>query len=127
MPFEIDKDCIMKIRKGTTGHFMIEDLPQSWIGWTARCVIKKDPYIADAKAYVNVATLIQDINGTPTIDIVITPNDSDKLPVPKGEEYASYVWGLMLTNNQDEAYNLIPIDFDEMPECRVYPEISGMN
>ena len=41
--------------------------------------------------------------------------------VPKGYCVVS------LTNNQDEAYNLIPIDFDEMPECRVYPEISGMN
>lgn len=128
MAFSINEDLVMEIRKGTTGQFIVEDLPQIFLGWTARCVIKKDPYIEDSKAFINiVTTVINDENYGPTINIIIPPSESDKLPVPKGEEYASYVWGLMMTDGDEQTFNLIPEGFEEMPECRVYPEITGVN
>lgn len=124
MAFNIDKNLLMKIRKGTTGEFIIEDLPEVFNSYTARLVIKKDESAKDYDAPVNKTVTIS--NGT--IDFKLTTTDTDALSVDGGEDIGTYKWGIMIEDGTGElAINLIPAEFEEMPECIVFPEIAGGN
>lgn len=124
MAFSIDENLLMKIRKGTTGEFVIEDLPEAFNSCQARLVIKKDENAKDFTAPVNkVATVA---NGKVTFKITVT--DSDALVVENGEDTGNYKWGVMVEDGTGElAVNIIPENFELMPDCIVYPEIAGGN
>ena len=124
MAFSIDENLIMKIRKGTTGEFTIEDLPATFNSCTARLVIKKDETSKDYTAPVNKTTTVT--NGS--ITFKITTTDSDALTIENGEDTGSYKWGVMVEDGTGElAVNIIPENFDIMPDCIVFPEIAGGN
>ena len=124
MAFSIDENLLMKIRKGTTGEFVIEDLPESFNSYTARLVIKKDENSKDFDAPVNKTVTVND--GKAMFNISVT--DSDALRVENGEDFSTYKWGVMVEDGTGElAVNIIPENFDIMPDCIVYPEIAGGN
>ena len=124
MAFSIDENLLMKIRKGTTGTFTIEDLPDIFNSCTARLVIKKDETSKDYNAPVNKTVIVSDN----TITFTITTTDSDALTIENGEDTGTYKWGVMVEDGTGElAVNLIPENFDIMPDCIVYPEIAGGN
>ena len=124
MAFSIDENLVMKIRKGTTGEFVIEDLPESFNSYQARLVIKKDETSKDFNAPVNKTVNIT--NGK--IIFKITTTDSDALIIDNGEDVGTYKWGVMVEDGTGElAINIIPENFDIMPDCFVYPEIAGGN
>ncbi len=124
MAFSIDENLIMKIRKGTTGEFTIEDLPANFNSCTARLVIKKDETSKDYTAPVNKTTTVA--NGS--ITFKITTTDSDALKIENGEDTGNYKWGVMVEDGTGElAVNIIPENFDVMPDCIVFPEIAGGN
>ena len=124
MAFSIDENLVMKIRKGTTGEFVIEDLPESFNSYQARLVIKKDETSKDFSAPVNKTVNIT--NGK--IIFKITTTDSDALIIDNGEDVGTYKWGVMVEDGTGElAINIIPENFDIMPDCIVYPEIAGGN
>lgn len=124
MAFSIDKNLTMKIRKGTTGEFLIEDLPSIFNSCIARLVIKKDENSKDFDAPVNKTVTIADGK----IDFKLTVEDTDALTVDKDEDTGCYKWGILIEDGTGElAVNLIPEQFDIMPDCIVYPEIAGGN
>ena len=124
MAFSIDENLVMKIRKGTTGEFVIEDLPESFNSYQARLVIKKNETSKDFSAPVNKTVNIT--NGK--IIFKITTTDSDALIIDNGEDVGTYKWGVMVEDGTGElAINIIPENFDIMPDCIVYPEIAGGN
>ena len=124
MAFIIDKNLTMKIRKGTTGEFIIEDLPSMFNTYTARLVIKKDEGSRDFDAPVNKTVTIT--NGK--INFKLTVADTDALTVDKDEDAGYYKWGILIEDGTGElAVNLIPEQFDLMPDCIVFPEIAGGN
>ena len=124
MAFSIDENLLMKIRKGTTGEFVIEDLPDNFNSYQARLVIKKDENSKDFTAPVNKTVTITDNKAT----FKITTTDSDALSVDNGEETGTYKWGVMVEDGTGElAVNIIPENFEKMPDCLVYPEIAGGN
>ena len=124
MAFSIDENLLMKIRKGTTGTFTIEDLPDIFNSCTARLVIKKDETSKDYNAPVNKTVEVTDN----TIAFTITTTDSDALIIENGEDTGTYKWGVMVEDGTGElAVNIIPENFDIMPDCIVYPEIAGGN
>ena len=124
MAFSIDKNLTMKIRKGTTGEFVIEDLPSMFNSCTARLVIKKNEGSKDFDAPVNKTVTIADSK----IDFKLTVADTDALIVDKDEDAGYYKWGILIEDGTGElAVNLIPEQFDSMPDCIVFPEIAGGN
>ena len=124
MAFSIDENLVMKIRKGTTGEFEISDLPQIFNSYQARLVIKKDETSKDYTAPVNKTVNIT--NGK--IVFKITTADSDALIINNGEDTGTYKWGVMVEDGTGElAVNIIPENFEIMPDCIVYPEIAGGN
>lgn len=124
MAFSIDKNLLMKIRKGTTGEFIIEDLPSTFNNYTARLVIKKDETAKDYNAPINKTVTITN----KTIDFKLTSTDTDALSVDTGEDIGTYKWGVMIEDGTGElAINLIPTEFELMPDCIVFPEIAGGN
>ena len=124
MAFSIDENLLMKIRKGTTGEFIIEDLPDNLNSCQARLVIKKDENSKDFTAPVNKTATIT--NGVVTFKITTT--DSDALKVDNGEEVGCYKWGVMVEDGTGElAINIVPENFNKMPDCLVFPEIAGGN
>lgn len=124
MAFSIDENLLMKIRKGTTGEFVIEDLPESFNNCQARLVIKKDETSKDFDAPIN---KLSNVSGGRVI-FKITVSDSDALIIENGEDVGNYKWGVMVEDGTGElAVNIIPENFDLMPECVVYPEIAGGN
>jgi len=124
MAFSIDENLTMKIRKGTTGEFVIEDLPATFSGCSARLVIKKNENAKDYTAPVN--KTVEVLNNKVTFKI--TRTDSDALVLDNGEETGVYKWWVMVEDGTGElSVNLIPENFDNMPDCIVYPEIAGHN
>lgn len=124
MAFSIEDDLTMKIRKGTTGEFVIEDLPPDFNGMNARFVVKKTANSSDLEAPINKTSVIA--NGQITFGI--TKSDSDNLTVSSDDETSEYIWGVMVSNNDGTTcVNIIPEQFKEMPKCIVYPEIAGDN
>lgn len=124
MAFNIDKNLTMKVRKGTTGEFIIENLPEIFNSCTARLVIKKDESSKDYNAPVNKTVEISNC----TIDFKLTKTDTDALTVDSGEDIGVYKWGVMIEDGTGEmALNLVPIQFELMPDCIVFPEIAGGN
>lgn len=124
MAFSIDENLLMKIRKGTTGEFIIEDLPSSFNNYTARLVIKKDETSKDYDAPINKTVTITN----ETIDFKLTSSDTDVLNVDAGEDIGTYKWGVMIEDGTGQlAINIIPTEFEFMPDCIVYPEIAGGN
>ena len=124
MTFSIDENLLMKIRKGTTGEFVIEDLPSMFNSCTARLVIKKNEGSKDFDAPVNKTVTIADGK----IDFKLTVTDTDALTVDKDEDASYYKWGVLIEDGTGElAINLIPANFECMPDCIVYPEIAGGN
>ena len=124
MAFSIDKNLTMKIRKGTTGEFVIEDLPSDFNSYTARLVIKKNEAAKDYDAPVNKTVTISDKK----IDFKLTVTDTDALTVDSDEDMGIYKWGILIEDGTGElAINLIPLEFEAMPDCIVYPEIAGGN
>ena len=124
MAFSIDRNLTMKIRKGTTGEFVIEDLPSDFNSYTARLVIKKNEAAKDYDAPVNKTVTISDRK----IDFKLTVTDTDALTVDSDEDMGIYKWGILIEDGTGEvAINLIPLEFEVMPDCIVYPEIAGGN
>ncbi len=124
MAFSIDENLLMKIRKGTTGEFSIEDLPSTFNSCTARLVIKKDEGSKDYTAPVNKTATVSNCSVT----FKITTTDSDALTVDNGEDFGTYKWGIMIEDGTGElAVNIIPENFENMPDCIVFPEIAGGN
>ena len=124
MAFSIDENLIMKIRKGTTGEFSIEELPENFNSCTARLVIKKDESAKDYSAPVNITATVTDRKITFNINV----EDSDALIVENGEDSSTYKWGVLVEDGTGElAVNIIPENFDPMPDCIVYTEIGGNN
>ena len=124
MAFSIDDNLLMKIRKGTTGEFSIEDLPNSFNSCTARLVIKKDETSKDFNAPINKTVSIS--NNKAVFKITVT--DSDALTIENGEDTGNYKWGVMVEDGTGElAVNIVPENFETMPDCIVYPEIAGGN
>lgn len=124
MAFSIDENLLMKIRKGTTGEFIIEDLPEKFNSYIARLVIKKEATAKDFNAPINKTVEI----ANQKIIFKITKNDSDALVIENGEDIGTYKWGVMVEDEIGEfAMNIIPENFNLMPDCIVYPEIAGGN
>lgn len=124
MAFSIDNNLLMKIRKGTTGEFILEDLPEQFNSCNARFVVKKDETTKDINAPINKTETIS--NGK--VVFKITVKDSDSLVVENGEDCGIYKWGVMVEDGSGElAINIIPENFDIMPDCIVFPEIAGGN
>ena len=124
MAFSVDENLLMKIRKGTTGELVIDDLPESFNSYQARLVIKKDENSKDFDAPVNKTVTISNRK----IVFKITKTDSDALTVDNGEDTGIYKWGVMVEDGTGElAVNIIPENFEIMPNCIVYPEIAGGN
>ena len=124
MAFSIDKNLTMKIRKGTTGEFVIDNLPSDFNSYTARLVIKKNESAKDYDAPVNKTVTIN--NGK--IDFKLTVTDTDVLKVDSDGDVGTYKWGVLIEDGTGElAINLIPANFEYMPDCIVYPEIAGGN
>ena len=124
MAFSIDENLTMKIRKGTTGEFVIEDLPSAFNNYSARLVIKKDESSKDYTAPINKTVTINEC----TINFKLTTTDTDALIVENGEDVGIYKWGILVEDGTGElALNLIPEEFEPMPDCIVFPEIAGGN
>ena len=112
----------MKIRKGTSGQLVFQDIPTDFNGYTARLIIKKED-ASDANALVDIPVVIS----SNTALFQITSSESDLLTVNCGDSIGYYKWGVMIDNGAGYATNLIPEGFNSIPDCLVYPEIGGSN
>ena len=98
MAFSIDENLLMKIRKGTTGEFSLEDLPEAYNSCTARLIIKKDETAKDYSAPVNKTVTVANRKAT----FNITVEDSDALIVENGEDTRKYKWGILIEDGTGE-------------------------
>ena len=110
---------ILKIRKGTSGQIVLENLPVNFNGYTARLVVKKTDTASDINAPLNITTTVA--SNSCLFDI--TKSDTDSLSVDNDCDYSEYKWGILVEDGNDIAINIIPIDFADIPSCYVYPEI----
>lgn len=125
MAFEIDSNYTLKIRKGTSGTISIEELPTNFVGYTARLVVKKTPTTPDTSGIIiKTTTIASDY----TCVFALTESDTDVFIIGNDEDFATYKWGIKaISPDGTVAENIVPVEFNEIPDCLAYPEIGGSN
>lgn len=122
--FDIDEDLTIRIKKGETGKFMIENLPEEFNSYQARLVVKKNENSKDFNAPINQTRMINN----KTVAFEITETDSYALITGDDKDMENYKWEVVAEDGTGQiAINVIPEQFKAMPNFIVYSEVIGEN
>lgn len=117
MTILIEDDFTMKIRKSTTGKIQVEGIPDIFENGTAKLIIKANDGLDDEKAILTKnSSVFQN-----TCEFKISVEDSEAFAL-RSTGITKYKWLLRITNaTGDIAHNIVPQEFDKIPNCIIYP------